>query len=112
MTEITQQYMYLRACSDDQLCAVELIDNGWRSRNYPYLAQASSATGKLEPLVVKFPDPGLLDYDYLISGLIEIVSERLMDGLREQPGLEFSCSMEATMASHVQAAPCFSCIAQ
>lgn len=89
MTEITEQYAYMRACSDDQLHAISLVDNGWRNRNYLYLAQAASVVGRLEPLVMEFPELKLLDYDYLLSGLIEIVSERLMNVLQEQTVLEF-----------------------
>lgn len=87
--DITHLYSQLTFMHDDQIHAMEVKDPSWRARNNLHLVKSSPALSLLNPLTVECSSLKRLDYDYLGSGLIDVVSGTLADFLRPHVHAEF-----------------------
>ena len=78
ITHLYSQWVFIH---DDQIHAMEVKDPSWRARNNVHLVKSRPALNLLDPLTVECSSLKRLDYDYLGSGLIDVVSAPLADFL-------------------------------
>jgi hypothetical protein len=87
--DITHLYSQWTFVHDDQLQAVEVKDSSWRTRTHVHLVKSTPALSLLDPLTVECSSLKRLDFDYLGSGLIDIVSGPLAEFLAPRIRAEF-----------------------
>jgi hypothetical protein len=82
-------YSILSIVDERQLDAITILpDWKWRLRNEEHLIQAKPAKDIIEPLSVEYIDAERVQFDYLNSGLVNLVSAELADFLKARANVE------------------------